>query len=98
MFRPKFEPILPPPIMARATSPTASDASDNQPSKQKATDDPESEDEGEDGEEEEYEIEAIIDAKRGVFGEVGSIWPELHNASDPLRVGAYRIPRQMEGL
>jgi hypothetical protein len=85
--------------MARATSPTASDASDNQPSKEKATNDPESEGEGEDEEvDEEYEIEAIIDAKRGVFGEVCSIRPELHNASDSLRVGAHRISREMEGL
>ncbi|KAJ2929473.1 hypothetical protein H1R20_g7627, partial [Candolleomyces eurysporus] len=60
-------PTLHPPVMARATSPAASD-SDNQPSKEKTTTDPESE--GEDEErEEEYEIEAIIDAKRGVFAE-----------------------------
>lgn len=46
-----------------------SDNSDNQPSKDKATTEPESEGDDEDGEEE-YEIEAIMDAKRGVFAEV----------------------------
>ncbi|KAK0203087.1 hypothetical protein DFS33DRAFT_1344890 [Desarmillaria ectypa] len=58
-------------IMAGTVSPSASDSQDDKrgASSKKRKDEPEEEGEGEeeDGEEEEYEIEKIVQAKRGVF-------------------------------
>lgn len=57
--------------MARPTSPSDSEHSAVEVTEEKPTKDPQAEEEDDEEEEaEEYEIERIIDAKRGVFADV----------------------------
>jgi len=88
-----------PHTMARATSPDSED--DRRPSKKgKPVNDVESEDEVEEGEgdDEEYEIEKILEAKRGVFPGVylTSLSPNM--LCTYACIGTYRIQSQMERL